>query len=237
MLTIRSRPVRPLVLQLLRVGYCQDAKAAAMQAIRNAERSAGEIAAAEAAADGGTTLLAAAEDGKFQPGQIAPPRKELIDLHGEPLKELRFPLGAIVECRLGEDKWLPGEIVGRLYREKDWPENRRAPYQVQIQGDGPKIFVPADVDECVRSALRFPVGSVVECYLGDAVGWSLGVVVKRYHVEASMEPGRWVPYQIRLEEAAVPPAGPITGSGAPSGGTLVWAPVDDDRCVRAWSGN
>ena len=92
---------------------------------------------------------------------MVPPNDELtslIDLHGNHLRKvLRFPIGAQVECRLGEDKWLPGKVTGHRYRQKEWPENRRAPYQVQIDGDGPeqpgpKIFVPQDSDDCVRTA-------------------------------------------------------------------------------------
>ena len=150
--------------------------------------------------------------------------EDLIDLHGEPIVgSPRFPLGAVVECRLGEEKWLAGTVIGHFYRENKWPENRRAPYQVKIENDGPTIFVPADKDECVRSTLRFPLEAVVECYIGEERGWVLGVVVKHYHREPSWEPSRWVPYQIRLEEEE---------PGA-TGATLLWAPVDDDTCVRA----
>ena len=121
-----------------------------------------------------------------------------------------------------EENWATGKVIGHLYREKKWPAHRRAPYQVQIENDGPTIFVPADIDTCVRTTLRFALNAVVECYLGEYRGWAIGVVVKHYHSEPSWEPGRWVPYQIKLEESV------FDGKD-----TLLWAPVDDDTCVRA----
>lgn len=155
--------------------------------------------------------------------------EHLIDLHGHPLKKmLRFPIGARVECRLSEVSWAAGTIVGHRYRQTGWPEHRRAPYQVQIDGDhpdqkGPRIFVPHDGDECVRTTLRFPLESVVECNIEEE-GWVLGVVVKHYHTDPSWEPGRWAPYQIKLADD--------TGSSREDGG-LVWAPTDENDCVRA----
>ena len=183
-------------------------------AIANAQRSAGELEAAELTeTDSEPTKNHTASTGS----------ENLFDLHGEPIAgSLRFPLGAAVECRLGEENWMPGTIIGHFYREKKWPENRRAPYQIEIDNDGPTIFAPVDNDTCVRSALRFPLDAVVECYMGKEKGWALGVVTRHYHRDPSWETSRWVPYQIRLEEGAA-------GTDA----TFVWAPVDDDTCVRA----
>lgn len=171
--------------------FCDDAarREAALNAIANAQRSAGEIEAAEkAAADLPTTV-----DGS--PHVEAD--QSVFDLLGNPIEgPPRFPLGASVECRLGEGKWLGGRVIGHFYRERSWPNNRRAPYQVQVDDGGPTIFAPADVDECIRTTLRFGVSSVVECYLGSERGWVLGVVTKQYHRELSWEPGKWVPYQV-----------------------------------------
>ena len=72
----------------------------------------------------------------------------------------------------------------------------------------------------MRTALRFPLRSSVECYLGDEEGWVKGTVVALYHREPSWEAGRWAPYQIRL-------------TGGADEGALMWAPVDEDSCVRA----
>ena len=37
----------------------------------------------------------------------------------------RFPLGAPVECRLGDD-WVRGAVVKHFHRESSWPEHRCA---------------------------------------------------------------------------------------------------------------
>ena len=79
----------------------------------------------------------------------------------------------------------------------------------------------SDGDDCVRTTLRFPLESVVECHLGEDEGWALGVVVSHYYADPSWEPGRWAPYQIKLAD----------DSGV--GDRLVWAPVDENDCVRA----
>ena len=46
---------------------------------------------------------------------------------------LRFGLGATVECRMGTEDWARGKVVGHHYRESDWPEGQKAPYQVTPQ--------------------------------------------------------------------------------------------------------
>jgi len=145
-----------------------------------------------------------------------------VDLHGNPLDgPPRFPLGASVECNLGEGEWVVGTVVGHHYRQADWPEDRRAPYQVQVEGGGDRtIFVPLDRDELVRTTLRFPLMSTVECFLGEEHGWAIGTVVAHYHREPSWDPIKWAPYQIKLED----------GKG---GSALIFAPVDNDSCVRA----
>lgn len=125
---------------------------------------------------------------------------------------------------MGEGEWVVGTVIGHLYREADWPEDRQAPYQVRLDGphddddDDAKIFVPVDRDECVRTTLRFPIESTVECFLGE--GWTTGTVVAHYHREPSWEPEQWAPYQIRIDD----------GRG---GTALIFAPVDEDTCVRA----
>ena len=183
---------------------------AAMDAIANAERSAGELEAAEKAAAKADTEAPAASTPQPAATSRVPPR---------------FPIGAEVECRLGPDRWSLGTIVGLHYREKGWPPEKRAPYQVRLKltdsqllkngGKEMLIYAPEDVDECVRSTLRFGVGSHVECFLEDE-GWRHGVVVATYHKEPSWEPGKWAPYQINLD-----------------GGLLIYAPEYDDACIRA----
>ena len=95
------------------------AERAARLAIENAKRSAGELAAAERAIDESAASPAA---GKYRGAHQA--------ALGETKRESpRFPIGARVECRLGEEKWAFGVVIGHFYREPSWPPDRRAPYQ------------------------------------------------------------------------------------------------------------
>ena len=195
------RATTPRLVALASVRGCstrKDALEAAKHAIATAERSAGELDAAErAAAATEDATSPAAADSAAASAPRAPPR---------------FPLGATVECRLGPEKWALGRIVGLHYREPSWPADRRAPYQVRLE-EGPLIYAPEDVDECVRTSLRFPVGSVVECNVDV---WRRGTVVAHYWREPEWPPDKWAPYAIELE----------------GGRGQVYAPVDSDDCVR-----
>ena len=142
-------------------------------------------------------------------------------------------------------------MVGHRYREKDWPEGRVAPYQVQLGAEaegGSLIFAPQDIDECsaretsqkgawrdspadgaraclsacaVRSTLRFPLGSQIECFIDGE--WTGGVITAHYHREPSWPPTQWAPYQIELTD----------GPHGHAPRTRIYAPVDTDECVRA----
>ena len=88
--------------------------------------------------------------------------------------EPRFPVGAPVECRTGTSNksWVRGVVASHRHRESNWPEGRHVPYQIHldeefVQGKQNALWAPADVDECVRAALRFQIGDAVECLLKE----------------------------------------------------------------------
>ena len=77
----------------------------------------------------------------------------------------RFRLTDECECRVDVDEWARCTVVGLLYREKEWPDGRYAPYQVQVTGllpgalseraqqlaaAGLLIWLPDDSDEYIR---------------------------------------------------------------------------------------
>lgn len=68
-------------------------------------------------------------------------------------------------------------------------------------------------------ALRFTVGTRVECYMGSC--WSPGTVVALLWRGEFMDPGTVAPYQIRLD-----------GDDPDGSPRLIFAPADDDRVVR-----
>mmetsp|Transcript_12206 Transcript_12206/g.26025 ORF Transcript_12206/g.26025 Transcript_12206/m.26025 type:complete len:424 (-) Transcript_12206:155-1426(-) len=63
-------------------------------------------------------------------------------------------------------------------------------------------------------ALRFKVGDKVEANAADG-GWKVGTIVELMYRSEFMPPGFVAPYQIKLED-----------------GTLIYAPADDNACVR-----
>jgi len=62
--------------------------------------------------------------------------------------------------------------------------------------------------------LRFQIGDKVMAMTGE--GWTDAVIVAHMYRDQHMQPGAVAPYQMKLE-----------GDGG-----LIWAPSDDDRCVR-----
>ncbi len=64
-------------------------------------------------------------------------------------------------------------------------------------------------------ALRFAVGARVECRISDDT-WVPGRVVALHYQEPGMGPTTFAPYQVELDD-----------------GRLIYAPEDDDKCIRA----
>ena len=62
---------------------------------------------------------------------------------------------------------------------------------------------------------RFELGARVECF-GEDGEWSGGTVVAHHYREPEWPLEAWAPYQIQLDD-----------------GLLIFAPVDDNRCIRA----
>ena len=88
------------------------------------------------------------------------------------------------------------------------------------------IWAPADHDECIRSAVRFAVGTAVECRVGvDQNTWVRGKVVAHYYREANWPATLLAPYRVLLDGA--------TAEGSDE--VYLWAPVDADECIRAAS--
>lgn len=66
------------------------------------------------------------------------------------------------------------------------------------------------------SPLRFEIGARVECNLGQ---WRSGTVVKQWYKEPGWPDHKMVPYQIKLDY-----------------GPTIFAPMDDDQCIKRISG-
>jgi len=85
------------------------------------------------------------------------------------------------------------------------------PPEPEPQEPGP---VPTD-------RLRFEVGTRVRCRVGPGEdGWAAGAVVAHWYRGRSWPTGQYAPYQVQLDRQDM-------GSG------LIFAPYDDDACIRA----
>ena len=139
---------------------------------------------------------------------------------------LRFEIGQTVECRMGTEEWARGKVVGLYYREDDWPEGQKAPYQVLLEGDGlvgRTIWAPSDSDECIRATVRFDVGAAVQCCVGED-RWVSGTVVAHYYREPDWPIQLLAPYRVLLDGRV---------EGHPDKEVYLWAPLDADDCIKA----
>ena len=113
--------------------------------------------------------------------------------------ELRFEIGARVQCNVGE--WEPGTVVRQHYRERDWPAGKTAAYQVrrrcrrctcrcmaacwaacltqvlccimrQVKLDsGSLIYAPSDNDRFVKLLLGVPDTPTDRLLARERAGW------------------------------------------------------------------
>lgn len=88
------------------------------------------------------------------------------------------------------------------------------------------VLVLADTDEWIRiPKLRFRPGSRVECKIRDSSaangGFHPGTVVGTFYREDHWRPGLCAPYQVRLDGER----------------KLIYAPADNDSCIRAHPGH
>lgn len=61
---------------------------------------------------------------------------------------LRFKVGDRVLAKTAEG-WAPGTIAQLMYREPEWPSNKIAPYQIELDVNKHLIYAQADVNELV----------------------------------------------------------------------------------------
>merc|ERR1719387_2230709 len=58
-------------------------------------------------------------------------------------KLLRFAVGDTVECKVG-CTWKKGEVKALMYRDDSMPPGIVAPYSVQLEKGGTRVYAPAD---------------------------------------------------------------------------------------------
>eukprot|EP01065_Artemidia_motanka_P033530 TRINITY_DN40519_c0_g1_i1.p1 TRINITY_DN40519_c0_g1~~TRINITY_DN40519_c0_g1_i1.p1 ORF type:complete len:733 (+),score=171.14 TRINITY_DN40519_c0_g1_i1:82-2199(+) len=184
---------------------------------------------------------------KWLRGMMKESKRRPVILDGPPQElpigsELRFPVGAEVLCNTPAG-WKQATVVKHWWPLPNKPDVA-APYQLRlagVQGQMSLIFAPYDDDRFVtqnpqvhgqrlaRAAqaaaaakaqakpLRFPVSTRVMAK--TAAGWKKANVIAHW----ATQPGRPepVPYQLLLDDADV-------GAGE----RMLWAPVDDDACVK-----
>lgn len=63
----------------------------------------------------------------------------------------RFAVGTRVVCEAGEP--MTGTVLAHWWRHPQWDaQDPAAVYQVELEGNGELIFVPLDLDKCIRAA-------------------------------------------------------------------------------------
>jgi hypothetical protein len=142
---------------------------------------------------------------------------------------LRFALGDKVVCWCGPTAgWKNGSIEQIHVSDPDVFDGKPVPYKIKL-ADGMITYAPFDTDSVIREMkvynpdvpLRFKMGQQVECSYNKR--WVIGTVSKLRFKDANNKvfQGREAPYAIDL----LPP---ITET--------IYAPIDDDTVIRAYTG-
>ena len=123
-----------------------------------------------------------------------------------------------------EDEMAAHKAAHRL--EQMYPPARTIQYGSMGVLNENTVLVLADTDEWIRiPKLRFRPGSRVECKIRDSSaangGFHPGTVVGTFYREDHWRPGLCAPYQVRLDGER----------------KLIYAPVDNDSCIRAHPGH
>ena len=87
--------------------------------------------------------------------------------------------------------------------------------EAELRASFKECLAPPDFRERKIASLRFAVGDKVECKMGPGE-WTAGAVVKQLYFDEYNFRNIPAPYQVQLDD-----------------GTLIWAPEDDDTCIRA----
>ncbi len=123
-----------------------------------------------------------------------------------------------------EDEMAAHKAAHRL--EQMYPPARTIQYGSMGVLNENTVLVLADTDEWIRiPKLRFRPGSRVECKIRDSSaangGFHPGTVVGTFYREDHWRPGLCAPYQVRLDGER----------------KLIYAPADNDSCIRAHPGH
>ena len=144
-------------------------------------------------------------------------RRWLDGLRKDQVPYIVTPAGA-------EDEMAAHKAAHRL--EQMYPPARTIQYGSMGVLNENTVLVLADTDEWIRiPKLRFRPGSRVECKIRDSSaangGFHPGTVVGTFYREDHWRPGLCAPYQVRLDGER----------------KLIYAPADNDSCIRAHPGH
>lgn len=151
---------------------------------------------------------------------------DFINLSSIPPMEVKYTVGARVECKLEADgtRWFPGTILHTCVEWKNSLSVDTPPYVIRFDyGRERPFWGPQDRIRPTKIAfkkgadvpLRFRMGDRVDCLVDDK--WEPGIVIKTWYKDSEDDsPENNInPYQVRLDN-----------------GEFVFAPIDDEYCIR-----